>query len=324
MAGADAMQPEGLGGAMLDVLLLAQPLTARQIYYKVRSRCGISVSYQAVHKKLQHMREQGQLRKDRLEYSIDEDWLGEMESFVASARGRLKERDRMLHELERRKPLFRSRRIKVLCLDMDDTLFDTQFDELLWRREFPNAYAKQYRVTKEKAFSIVTGEYRRLWGKVRAWRDPDFWIKHFRLKTTFETLICGLRKDITLYPDVQPTLERLSRRYHLVLLTHAERKMLDIKLSAGKMQKRFLRVYSVSSDFRKMVITPAVCRELCEELGVLPEEVCHLGDDAERDYAVPTAAGMHAFLIDRRGYRKEPHVVRDLYEFEEKLSELER
>ena len=49
----------------------------------------------------------------------------------------------------------------------------------------------------------------------------------------------------------------------------------------------------------------------------------HIGNKHDLDYKIPSSIGINAFLIDRIGHMKEPHVVRDLYEFEERIQELE-
>lgn len=66
-----------------------------------------------------------------------------------------------------------------------------------------------------------------------------------------------------------------------------------------------------------------IYREICEELKIEPDELVPIGNNANFDYKVPTSIGINDFLIDRMGHKKEPCVVRDLYEFEEKIKELE-
>ena len=80
--------------------------------------------------------------------------------------------------------------IKVISFDLDDTLSDSNFDELIWRAEIPKAYAKEKGVSFEEAYKAVTSEYNALWGKSQGnWRDASFWLAHFGLKTTWEELV---------------------------------------------------------------------------------------------------------------------------------------
>jgi len=68
-------KPKTVKDAVIFVLSTEWPLTARKIYNKVRKSYGMSVTYQAVHKVLKQMAEEGIVTKSGKEYTISIDWL---------------------------------------------------------------------------------------------------------------------------------------------------------------------------------------------------------------------------------------------------------
>src|SRR3989338_524539 len=118
--------------------------------------------------------------------------------------------------------------IKVISFDLDDTLSDSNFDELIWRAEIPKAYAKEKGVSFEEAYKAVTSEYNALWGKSQGnWRDASFWLAHFGLKTTWEELVEIVEHEIKHYDDVPEVLNELSKKFKLVIVSNAERTFID-------------------------------------------------------------------------------------------------
>lgn len=307
---------------IVDILLACQPLTARQIFFKLGKE-GTSITYQAVHKKLLLMLREQVLKKEGLQYLINQVWLDKIDEFSTSLRERLRKRNRLVTQLNKKNLDSSQKMIKVISFDLGGALFNNQFDELLWRREIPKAYAEQYGLSREKAFEEVTSEYSRLWGKVNGWRNPEFWLKHFSLNKSFKEVTTGIKSEIFAYLDVEPILKKLSKEYHLVIISHAEENMMKTKLKLAGFDKYFARVFSIGTDFNKMTKDADIYREICEMLKIQPEEMVHVGNDLTLDYKIPTSIGINAFLIDRIGHGKEQFIVRDLYRFEERLKEME-
>jgi len=313
---------EDVSSLIVDILLAMQPLTAKQIYFKLKKRHGLTITYQGIHKRLKGLESQGLLKKEDLEYVLNPSWLDQVHEFCSLVKTRLQTRERIVTQLKE-KSLSDKKNIKIISFDLGGALFSNEFDELLWRSEIPRIYAGQYKISKEAAFERVTAEYRRLWGKAEGWRNPDFWIKHFHLNTNYSTLIKELKKHIVPYFDATPILKKLSKKYPLILISHAQDNIMHTKLKIAKYEQYFLKVFSTGSNFIKMTKEVDIYREICEELKIEPDELVHIGNNSDFDYKIPNSIGINAFLIDRTGNRKEPHIVRDLYEFKEKIKELE-
>jgi putative hydrolase of the HAD superfamily len=208
--------------------------------------------------------------------------------------------------------------IKVISFDLDDTLSDSQFDELIWRTEIPKAYAKEKGMPFEQAYKEVTTEYKNLWGKAAGnWRDASFWLTHFGLKTTWEDLLQMVHHEIKHFDDVIPVLEELSKKFKLVIVSNAERKFIDAKLKLSHIGRFFTKTYSASSDFNLKKKEAPVFKKVLEDFNIEPEEMVHIGDEEEYDVKVPKSLGIQAFMLCRTKDKKAEFY--DLYGFRNKM-----
>ena len=212
--------------------------------------------------------------------------------------------------------------IKVISFDLDDTLSDSNFDELLWRTEIPKAYAKEKGVCFEKAYETVTTEYKNLWGKAEGnWRDASFWLSHFGLKTTWEDLLKTLHHKIKHFDDVIAVLTELSKNCILVIISNAERKFITAKLELNHINKFFEKTYSAASDFNLKKKEKEVFEKVMKDFNISPEEMIHIGDEKRYDVEIPRSLGINAFLLRRD--KTENADFHTLQEFKERvLSEL--
>ena len=73
-------------------------------------------------------------------------------------------------------------------------------------------------------------------------------------------------------------------------------------LLAG-MEGHFARVFSSISDYNELK-SPAFYLEVCREMGILPQEMAHIGDSWHFDFVAAREAGIKAFHLDRGGSAK--------------------
>ena len=210
---------------IIDILSIEHPLSASKIYKKLQANYQISVSYQAIHKTLQELAQENILVLKEMEYEISPDWLNNLNKF----------NDKMKCAYKNESII--SGQIKVISFDLDGCLADNAFDELVWRTEIPKIYAKEHNISFEKAFEEVTAEYKRLWGKVEGWRDVEFWFKHFKFNTTWQDAINEVKHHIKKYGDVIPVLEELKKSFKIIIVSHADRKFLDLKMEISGIAK---------------------------------------------------------------------------------------
>ena len=124
------------------------------------------------------------------------------------------------------------------------------------------------------------------------------------------------------FPDVRPTLEALERRG----LPRAVVSNWDSYLPT------LLERLGLAGGFSSIVVSaveqtgkpePEIFRRACERMGVLAEEVLHVGDSLHEDYEGARAAGLSALLLDRMDRHPDvPHRIRSLEEIAQRLEDL--
>jgi len=67
---------------IMELLFQKWPLTARQVYYELKKK-GANITYQAVHKSLLELQEQGLLTKNKFSYQINPLWLKDFSSRIS-------------------------------------------------------------------------------------------------------------------------------------------------------------------------------------------------------------------------------------------------
>jgi HAD superfamily hydrolase (TIGR01549 family) len=292
---------------IIDILSIEHPLSASKIYKKLQANYDLSVTYQAVHKTLHEMSQSNILLSKNMEYDVNPEWVKNLHRFTEKIKDSYKS-DKIVYGP-----------IKVISFDLDGCLTDNAFDELVWRTEIPKIYAKEHNLTFDQAFAEVTAEYKRLWGKVEGWRDVEFWFKHFGFKTTWQQTIDEVKHHIKKYGDVIPVLEELKNNFKIIIVSHADRKFLDLKMDISGISKYIDSSFSTISDFNEYKKNEYVFKQVCDKLGIGFNELTHIGDSQEYDYNVPKSLGIRSYLIDRVGTEQQSDVVRDLFEFKDKI-----
>ena len=207
--------------------------------------------------------------------------------------------------------------IKVIAFDADDTLWDCQswFDDVerrccellrpwatarevsegLFATEHQNLPLTGYG-TKAFTLSLIENAVRISGGQL----SGDI-VRHL-LEMGKELL----QFPTTPLPEVQETLQQLAdlRRYQLVVFTKGELMDQEGKLRRSGLEQYFSHMETVSNK------TEREYRQLCENLGVAPEQTVMVGNSFRSDIAPALAAGAYAIHIPY-------HVVWELEKSEE-------
>ena len=211
--------------------------------------------------------------------------------------------------------------IRYISFDVDGTLVDDKFDNEIWWHEIPKLYAKQYKISIEKAKMVVYSEYyKSLYiEKVNLWTDIEYWFKRLGLKD-WKKLIDNTRKYVSLYHDTIETLGYLSKKYNLIIISDANKKFLDIKLDCKNIRNYFDYVFTSSEDFGISQKNKEVFDKILKKLSIKSEEIVHIGDNNYLDYIVPSSLGIKSFYLKRsQEISKSDYIINSLTELKKKL-----
>lgn len=203
---------------------------------------------------------------------------------------------------------------------MDGTLIDPEFTDWVWSYGIPRLYAKKMGMPFERAKAWVEAEYHKVGEGAMEWYDIKYWFRLFQLEADWKALMTEFVDKIKVYPDVNHILERLRKRFPLVLTSNAGREFIEVEMEATGLGTYFEKIFSATSDFGVVKKTSGFYRQICKILGVPPQEIAHVGDHYEFDYLVPRELGIRAFYLDRSAREKGDFILWNLMDLDGKLS----
>jgi putative hydrolase of the HAD superfamily len=100
-----------------------------------------------------------------------------------------------------------------------------------------------------------------------------------------------------LYPEVREVLDALAPHYELAVVSNFDGRLRVIfeHLTTSK----YFRHVFLSSELGADKPNPLIYQRALEISGFAPNEVLHVGDDPERDWAAAHAAGLAVFQVER-------------------------
>lgn len=101
----------------------------------------------------------------------------------------------------------------------------------------------------------------------------------------------------SVFEDVVPALEDLSRDHHLLVLSNFDRRLRSILAGHGLL--RFFTQVIISSEVGAAKPHPRMFQSALAAASSLPQETLHIGDDFKCDLAGAESCGIHAFHVKR-------------------------
>lgn len=210
--------------------------------------------------------------------------------------------------------------ITTISFDMNGTITQGRFVDLVWGEGVPALYARSRGISMDKAKETVFGEYAEVGEQRTDWYDIRYWFRRFGLGEDWTGLLMRFRNEVAPFPEAVEILEQMHRDYRLVVTSNASRDFMDIELAAAGLDGYFSRLFSCTSDFGEVKKTPEVYARVCRELAISPQEMVHVGDHVLFDFTAPRELGIRAFHLDRSATADGDFVVRDLREFAAKIA----
>jgi FMN phosphatase YigB (HAD superfamily) len=192
---------------------------------------------------------------------------------------------------------------KVVSFDVDGTLVDQKFNNLIWENDVPTLVAQKRGWDLDKAKDFCFFEYNKVGDKDLRWYDIEYWLKKFNISKSAIDILQNRQDAIIVYPDVFPVLKELKEKsFKVIVITCMPRIFLKEKIQS--FDSHFDKVFSTISDFKK-VKSPSIYLRIAEIIGVHPSDILHIGDHQRLDYEFSIEAGYESILIERDGKNKD-------------------
>ncbi len=189
------------------------------------------------------------------------------------------------------------RQIEIVSFDAEGTLVTPDFSETIWHEAIPALYAQKHGLDFAQAKKRITEEYNKIGVHRLEWYDIEYWFSRLDLGSS-EPVIQKCLCKISYYPETDEVLSSLVREYRLIVASGTPLELLHCLLRDIK--PYFARLFSSISHYRQ-VKNPDFYLRICEEMGVKPSKVVHVGDNWQFDFLNARQAGINAFYIDRSG-----------------------
>jgi len=201
--------------------------------------------------------------------------------------------------------------LKIISFDVDGTLIDLEYNDLIWFKEIPELIAKKKRISFEKSLKYVGEEYNKLGEHNLNWYDINYWVTYFGIKVSPKNILEKYESQVKIFPEVISLLEELKKNFILIVITSMPREFLIPKMK--KLEKYFKFSFSALSDFKELK-NSEIYSKISKTLNVRPAQILHIGDHWEFDYLAAQKAGMNAIYLDRSNTKKGNFVVNNLTE----------
>lgn len=188
-------------------------------------------------------------------------------------------------------------RVRVLSLDAEGTLASHAFSRAIWQEVVPALYGQRHGLPFDQAAERVFTEYASIGPHRPEWYNIGYWFRRLELGEP-APVIEEHRTLIHFYPEIQQVLALMRDRYTLVVASSTPLEFLRPLLR--DVEHCFAHMFSSTSSCGRLK-DAAFFRWMCNQLGVAPAEVAHVGDHLQRDYVSAREAGLVAFHLDRTG-----------------------
>jgi HAD superfamily hydrolase (TIGR01549 family) len=196
------------------------------------------------------------------------------------------------------------KQFELISFDAEGTVVTPDFSQTIWHEAIPALYAKKQGLDFAQAKRYIIEEYGRIGDHRLEWYDIEYWFSYLDLGSS-EPVIDSCLSKIAYYPEVTEVLSCLASEYKLIVASGTPIQLLHLLLRDVK--SYFVRIFSSVSHYRQLK-SPDFYLSICEEMGVEPNQVTHVGDSWQFDFLNARQSGINALYLDRSGKNHQEHL----------------
>ncbi len=186
---------------------------------------------------------------------------------------------------------------KIISFDLDGTLVNARYGDIVWNYGIPLEYSKKYRISFEEAKALVREQYESVGDHNVLWYEIDYWLEKLELPVSSEGLLKRYESYIEPVPYAGEVLTILGRRHTLAVASNAARIFVDQELDHTGFRRHFTHIISATTDYKMVKKEKAFYTMLCEHLQVSPSQLVHVGDHPVFDYDTPVSLGIESYYL---------------------------
>jgi len=206
------------------------------------------------------------------------------------------------------------KQIELISFDAEGTVVTPDFSQAIWHEAIPALYAHKKGIDLAQAKRCIVEEYGRIGDQRLEWYDIEYWFSYLGLGSA-EPAIKSCLGEIAYYPEVNEVLASLASEYKLIVASGTPLELLHFLLQ--DIEPYFVRIFSSISHYRQLK-SPDFYLKVCEEMGVKPSQVVHVGDNWQFDFLNARQAGINALYMERSG-RNHQESLSDLTQLKQLL-----
>ncbi len=192
---------------------------------------------------------------------------------------------------------FQMKQIELISFDAEGTVVTPDFSQAIWHEVIPALYAQKEGLNLAQAKRHVAEEYGKIGDQRLEWYDIEYWFSYLGLGSS-EPAIQSCLGQIAYYPEVTEVLSSLTSEYKLIVASGTPLELLHCLLRDIK--PYFVRIFSSVSHYKQLK-SPDFYLKICEEMGVKPSQVIHVGDNWQFDFLHARQVGINALYLERSG-----------------------